>query len=95
MLKPLADHILLEPIKEEMVTESGIVLPETAEQEKPQKGKVIAVGPGRIKDNGTRIPPEVKVGDVVLFHQYGPSEVKIDKKDYLVAKEDDIIAIIE
>jgi len=95
MLKPLGDYILLEPIKEEMVTEAGIVLPETAEQEKPQKGKVIAVGSGRMKDDGTRIPPEVKVGDVVIFHQYGPSEIKIDKKEYLVAKEDDIVAIIE
>ncbi len=95
MIKPLSDHILIEPIKEEMVTEAGIILPETAEREKPQKGKIIAVGPGRIKDDGTRIPLEVKVGDVVLFHQYGPSEIKIDKKDYLVAKEDDIIAIIE
>lgn len=95
MLKPLSDHIILEPIKEEMVTETGIILPETAEKEKPQKGKVVAVGPGRIKEDGTRIPLEVKVGDVVLFHQYGPSEIKIDKKEYLVAREDDIIAIIE
>jgi chaperonin GroES len=94
-LKPLSDHIILEPIKEEMVTEAGIILPETAEREKPQKGKVVAVGPGRMKDDGTRIPVEVKVGDIVIFHQYGPSEIKIDKKDYLVAKEDDIIAIIE
>jgi len=94
-LKPLSDHIILEPIKEEMVTEAGIILPETAEREKPQKGKVIAVGPGRMKDDGIRIPVEVKIDDVVLFHQYGPSEIKIDKKEYLVAKEDDIIAIIE
>jgi len=95
MLKPLADNIVLEPIKEEMVTESGLVLPETAEQEKSQKGKVIAVGPGKLNDKGERIPMEIKVGDVVLFHQYGPSEVKIDKKEYLVARQDDIIAIIE
>ncbi len=95
MLKPLADYIVLEPIKEEIVTESGLVLPETAEQEKSQKGKVIAIGPGKLNDKGERIPMEVKVGDVVLFHQYGPSEIKIDKKEYLVAKEDDIIAIIE
>jgi len=94
-LKPLSDHIILEPIKEEMVTEAGIILPETAEREKPQKGKIIAVGPGRMKDDGIRIPVEVKIGDIVLFHQYGPSEIKIDKKEYLVAKEDDIIAIIE
>lgn len=95
MLKPLADYIVLEPIKEEMTTESGLVLPETAEQEKSQKGKVIAVGPGKLNDKGERIPVEVKIGDIVLFHQYGPSEIKIDKKEYLVAKEDDIVAIIE
>jgi len=95
MLKPLSDYIVLEPIKEEMTTESGLVLPETAEQEKSQKGKVIAVGPGKLNDKGERIPVEVKIGDIVLFHQYGPSEIKIDKKEYLVAKEDDIIAIIE
>jgi len=95
MLKPLSNYIVLEPIKEEMITETGIVLPETAEREKPQKGRIIAVGPGRLTDDGKRIPVEVKVGDVVLFHQYGPSEIKIDKKEYLVAKEDDIIAIIE
>ena len=95
MLKPLSDYIVLEPIKEEIVTESGLVLPETTEQEKSQKGKVIAVGPGKLNDKGERIPVEVKIGDIVLFHQYGPSEIKIDKKEYLVAKEDDIIAIIE
>ncbi|NLA08452.1 MAG: co-chaperone GroES [Parcubacteria group bacterium] len=95
MLKPLADYIVLEPIKEETTTESGLVLPETAEQEKSQKGKVIAVGPGKLNDKGERIPVEVKIGDIVLFHQYGPSEIKIDKKEYLVAKEDDIVAIIE
>ncbi len=95
MLKPLSDYIVLEPVKEEMTTESGLVLPETAEQEKSQKGKVIAVGPGKLNDKGERIPVEVKIGDIVLFHQYGPSEIKIDKKEYLVAKEDDIIAIIE
>ncbi|HOM33301.1 MAG TPA: co-chaperone GroES [Candidatus Paceibacterota bacterium] len=95
MLKPLADYIVLEPIKEETTTESGLVLPETTEQEKSQKGKVIAVGPGKLNDKGERIPVEVKIGDIVLFHQYGPSEIKIDKKEYLVAKEDDIVAIIE
>ena len=95
MLKPLADYIVLEPIKEETTTESGLVLPETTEQEKAQKGKVIAVGPGKLNDKGERIPVEVKIGDIVLFHQYGPSEIKIDKKEYLVAKEDDIVAIIE
>ncbi|HOX21725.1 MAG TPA: co-chaperone GroES [Candidatus Paceibacterota bacterium] len=94
MLKPLADHVIIEPISEDTVTKSGIVLPDTAEKEKPQKGKIIAVGPGKINDKGERIVPEVKVGDIVLFQKYSPSEIKIDNKDYLVAREDDIMAII-
>ncbi len=94
MLKPLADHVIIEPINEDTVTKSGIVLPDTAEKEKPQKGKIIAVGPGKINDKGERIAPEVKVGDIVLFQKYSPSEIKIDGKDYLVAREDDIMAII-
>lgn len=94
MLKPLADHVIIEPINEDTVTKSGIVLPDTAEKEKPQKGKIIAVGPGKINEKGERIVPEVKVGDIVLFQKYSPSEIKIDDKDYLVAREDDIMAII-
>jgi chaperonin GroES len=94
MLKPLADHVIIEPINEDTVTKSGIVLPDTAEKEKPQKGKIIAVGPGKINEKGERIVPEVKVGDIVLFQKYSPSEIKIDNKDYLVAREDDIMAII-
>ncbi len=94
MLKPLADHVIIEPINEDTVTKSGIVLPDTAEKEKPQKGKIIAVGPGKINEKGERIAPEVKVGDIVLFQKYSPSEIKIDNKDYLVAREDDIMAII-
>jgi len=94
MLKPLADHVIIEPINEDTVTKSGIVLPDTAEKEKPQKGKIIAVGPGKINDKGERITPEVKAGDIVLFQKYSPSEIKIDGKDYLVAREDDIMAII-
>ncbi len=94
MLKPLADHVIIEPISEDTVTKSGIVLPDTAEKEKPQKGKIIAVGPGKINEKGERVVPEVKVGDIVLFQKYSPSEIKIDNKDYLVAREDDIMAII-
>jgi len=90
-IKPLSDHMIIE----ENTTKSGIVLPDTAEKEKPQKGKIIAVGPGKINEKGERIPMEVKVGDVVLFQKYSPSEIKIDDKEYLVAREDDIIAIVE
>ena len=94
-IKPLDDRVLIEPISEEQKTKSGIVLPDTAEKEKPEQGKVIAVGPGRIDINGRRIPMSVKKGNVILFTKYGPSEVKIKNKDYLIAKEEDILAIIK
>ena len=94
-IKPLADHILIEPLKQEEKTKSGILLPETAEKERPEQGKVIACGPGKKTDDGKLIPMEVKPGDVVLFTKYGPNEVKIDEKEYLICKEEDILAIIE
>lgn len=95
MIKPLEDRVLIEPISEEVKTKTGIVLPDTTEKEKPEQGKVIAVGPGRIDINGRRIPMNVKKGNVVLFTKYGPNEVKIKDKDYLIAKEEDILAIIK
>jgi chaperonin GroES len=94
-IKPLSNHIFLEPIEEEKTTKSGIVLPETAEKERPIKGKIIAIGPGKLNDKGERIPMSVKVGDMVLFKKYGPDEIEIDNKKYLVGDEDDILAIIE
>ena len=94
-IKPLADHILIESIKEEERTKTGILLPETAEKEKPEQGKVIAVGPGRKTSAGKIIPLEVKVGDKVLFTKYGPNEIKVDGKEYLIAKEEDILAILD
>lgn len=94
-IKPLADHILIEPIREEEKTKSGILLPETAEKEKPEQGKVIAVGPGRKTSTGKIIPPEVKVGNKVLFTKYGPNEIKVDNREYLIAREEDILAILE
>ncbi|TET84167.1 MAG: co-chaperone GroES [Candidatus Nealsonbacteria bacterium] len=94
-IKPLADHILIEPIKEEERTKTGILLPETAEREHPEQGKVIAIGPGRKTSAGKIIPLEVKVGDKVLFTKYGPNEIKVDDKEYLIAKEEDILAILE
>jgi chaperonin GroES len=94
-IRPLSDHILIEPIKEEEKTKLGILLPETAEKEKPEQGKVIAVGVGRKTNAGKIIPVEIKVGDKVLFTKYGPNEIKIDGKEYLIAKEEDILAIIE
>ena len=95
MFKPLSNHVFLEPLEEEKTTKSGIVLPETAEKEKPIKGKVLAVGPGKTRDDGSTQPMSVKVGDVVLFKKYGPDEIEIDGKKYLVGDEDDILAIIE
>lgn len=94
-IKPLTDHILIEPIKEEEKTKSGILLPETAEKEKPEQGKVIAVGPGKKDKMGKYILPDVKAGDRVLFTKYGPSEIKVEEKEYLIAKEEDILAILE
>jgi chaperonin GroES len=94
-IKPLADHILIEPIKEEEKTRGGIFLPDTASKEKSEEGKVIAVGPGKKTDEGRIIPVSVKPGDKVLFSKYGPSEIKVDDKEYLIAREDDILAIIE
>lgn len=94
-IKPLSDHILIEPIKEEEKTKSGILLPETAEKERPEQGKVIAVGPGKRNEKGEIIPISVKPGQKVLFKKYGPDEIKVDGKEYLIASEDDILAIIE
>ena len=93
--KPLSNHLFLEPLTEETTTKSGIVIPETAEKEKPVRGKVIAVGPGKANDKGEVRPMSLKIGDVVLFKKYGPDEVELDGKKYLVGDEDDILAIIE
>lgn len=94
-IKPLADHILIEPIKEEEKTKTGILLPQTAEKERPEQGKVIAVGAGKKSRDGKVTPLEIKAGDVVLFAKYGPTEIKINNKEYLIAKEEDILAIVE
>jgi len=93
-LKPLGNRVVVEPIEQEEVTASGLVLPETA-KEKPQKGTVISVGPGDRDDDGKRIPMDVKVGDVVLFAKYGGTEIKIDSKKLLILRESDLLAIVE
>ncbi len=94
-LNPLSNHVFIEPLEGEQKTKSGIVIPDTAEKEKPVKGKVAAVGPGKINERGERLPMSVKAGDLVLFKKYGPDEIEIDGKKYLVGDEDDILAIIE
>lgn len=93
--KPLSNHIFIEPEKEEKTTKSGIVIPDTADKEKPMVGKVFAVGPGKLNDKGELKPVSVKVGDKVLFKKYGPDEIEVDGKKYLVGDEEDILAIIE
>jgi chaperonin GroES len=93
--QPLSNHVFLEPLEEEKVTKSGIVLPDSAEKEKPTQAKVLAVGPGKKNDKGELQPMSVKIGDVVLFKKYGPDEVEIEGKKYLVGDEDDILAIVQ
>ena len=93
-LKPLGDRLVVEPIEQDEITASGIVLPETA-KEKPQKGNVLSVGPGARDDEGKRIPMDVVVGDVVLFAKYAGTEIKMDGKKLLILKESDVLAILE
>jgi chaperonin GroES len=93
-LKPLGDRLIVEPIEQEEMTASGIVLPETA-KEKPMQGKVLAVGPGARKDDGSRAELDVSVNDTVLYAKYAGTEVKIDNKKYLILKETDILAVVE
>ncbi|SFK04840.1 chaperonin GroES [Marinilactibacillus piezotolerans] len=94
MLKPLGNRVLLEVIKEEEKTVSGLVLPESA-KEKPQTAKVVAVGSGKILDDGKRADMDVAVGDKVIFEKYAGSEVKYEGNEYLVLKDSDIIAVVE
>ena len=93
MIKPLGERVVMEVAESEMKTASGIVLPDTA-KEKPQEGTIVAVGTGKLLDNGERAKMEVKAGDKVLFSKYSGTEVKVDEKKYLVVRESDILAIL-
>lgn len=93
--KPLSNRVFIEPLEEEKITKSGIVLPDTAEKEKPVRGKILATGPGKLNEKGERVPMSVKVGDTVLFKKYGPDEIEIEGKKYLVGDEEDILAVLE
>ncbi len=93
-VRPLYDRIIVQRLEEEEKTKGGIIIPDTA-KEKPIEGKVIAVGGGRIKKDGTKMPLEIKKGDRVLFTKYGGNEIKMDGEEYLMMKEEDILAIIE
>ena len=94
-LKPLSDYVIIEPATREERTRSGIVLPDTVDKEEPQQGTVIAVGLGRHTENGIKMQMSVKKGDKVLFKKYGPDKIKVGDEEYLIAKEEDILAIIE
>ncbi|RMG67888.1 MAG: co-chaperone GroES [Calditrichaeota bacterium] len=93
-IKPLADRVVVKPLEEEDKTPGGIILPDTA-KEKPQRGKVVAVGPGKLNEKGERVKLEVKEGDVVLYGKYSGTEIKIDGEEYLILRESDILAIVE
>ena len=93
-IRPLQDRLILKRVEEEERTKGGIIIPDTA-KEKPQEGEVIAVGPGKVTDDGKRIPMEVKEGDRVLFSKYAGTEIKIDGEEHLIMREDDILGIIE
>ncbi|MDR3589972.1 MAG: co-chaperone GroES [Negativicutes bacterium] len=94
MIKPLGDRVVIKPLEREEKTKSGIVLPDTA-KEKPQEGKIVAVGTGKVLDNGQRIALDVKEGDKVIFSKYAGTEVKIDGQDYLILSERDVLAIVQ
>ena len=94
-LRPLGDRVVVKPLSQDEVTKSGIILPETVDKERPERGEVIATGPGKTLDNGTTAPMGVKVGDKVVFKKYSPDEVKIDNEEYLLISESDIMAVIE
>ncbi|WP_426449671.1 co-chaperone GroES [Paenibacillus sp. S-38] len=93
MLKPLGDRVVIEPLKQEEVTASGIVLPEKA-KEKPMQGTVVAVGRGRL-ENGKVIPPDVREGDTVLYSKYGGTEIKAEGKELMIMRESDILAVLQ
>ena len=92
-VKPLADRVLVKPQEEEEVKRGGIIIPDTA-KEKPQQGKVVAVGPGKLSEDGQRITPEVKKGDIILYGKYSGTEVTIDGVEYLIMRESDILALV-
>ena len=93
-IRPLHDRILVERLEEQEVKKGSIIIPDTA-KEKPQEAKVIAVGNGKVTDDGKKLPLDVKVGDRILFGKYSGSEVKIDDKEYLILREEDVLAILE
>ena len=95
-IQPLSDRVVIEPLQDKGgKTKSGIYLPETVDKERPEQGVIVAVGPGKLSDEGKRMALGVKKGDKVLFTKYGPNEIKVDGKEYLIAREEDILAILK
>lgn len=94
-LRPLNDRLIVKALPKEEVTKSGIILPDTVDKERPEQGEVIAVGPGKLLDDGKRSAMDVKVGDKILFKKYAPDEVKVEDQEYLVISEYDILAVLE
>lgn len=92
-LRPLYNRVIVKAIREE--AKGGIILPQTADKEKPEKGEVMAVGPGKLSETGQRLPMDVKVGDKVVFKKYSPDEIKVDNQEYLILEDTDIMAVIE
>ena len=92
--RPLHDRVIIRRIEGEEKTKGSIIIPDTA-KEKPQQGKVIAAGTGKVRDDGTRQPPDVKAGDLILFGKYSGQEIKLDGEEYLIIKEDEVLAVIE
>lgn len=94
-LRPVGDHLIVKPLPKEETSASGIIIPDTVDKERPERGEIIAVGPGRVLENGQRSVMEAKVGDKVVFKKYAPDEFKLDGVEYLVIKADDVMAVIE
>ena len=94
-LRPINDHIVVKALPAEETSLSGIIIPETVDKDRPERGEVLAVGPGRTTENGQRVPLEVKPGDKIIFKKYAPDQVKIDKVEYLIIKAEDVMAVIE
>ena len=94
MIKPIGDRVLVQPLEEQEVKKGGIIIPDTA-KEKPQEGEVVAVGPGKVTEDGKRQPMEVKVGDKILFGKYSGSEVKLGDEEFLIMREEDVLGILQ
>jgi len=94
-LRPLADYVLVKSASEEEVTASGIILPDTVDKDRPEQGEVVAIGPGKMLENGTRAKMDVQVGNKVVFKKYAPDPVKVGDMEYLVIRNDDVVAVIE